>query len=254
MWPLVGGAALAVVIAAVVVVALRHGSVNQAQECSRDVYPYIEHSTIQGPGGGPGALPTTATGDIQWEVGRVRQAARKALSDPPLAKDLNTIVTALLMSDEAAENPGDPSKFANAAKLEERGFNALSTLCPLAGGPSDPGFTPPPPGSALGSLPQPSKSLSASQKAMCSALKSSDTPATGSSVADTLHLIAEKYRQAAQLASSDPPLARELNVVAAELQNMSTTMASGGSPTSAEEAQLSRDEGVANNALTALCG
>jgi hypothetical protein len=39
MWPVVGGLAVVVAIAVVAVVTLRHRGLNQAQECSQDVYP-----------------------------------------------------------------------------------------------------------------------------------------------------------------------------------------------------------------------
>jgi hypothetical protein len=258
MWPVAGGVALVVVIAGAIVVTLRHDSTNQAQECSRDVYPYIEHSTIQGPS--LASLPTTSTGIFQWEAGRVRQAAQKASSDPALAKDLNTIVTGLVMLGQANGNPG---KYTTGGNQMNRGIKALSMLCPLAGGSTDPGPTAlprrslPQPSASVsqptGFQPQPSGSLSASQAAMCSAIKDALTPTNGSSLADNLRLMQEKSRQAARRASSDPALANELNAAATDMQHISATIASHGNPSS-EDAQLADQEEAIDNTLGALCG
>jgi hypothetical protein len=68
-----------------------------------------------------------------------------------------------------------------------------------------------------------------------------------------MHLAAEKYRQEAQFASSDPSLAKEINAVAADMQNISTTLASGMTPSAAQYSQLATDEDAFGNALYALC-
>jgi hypothetical protein len=80
--------------------------------------------------------------------------------------------------------------------------------------------------------------------------KRSSTPTNGSTEANTLRQIVEKYRQAAQHASSDPLLANQLGAVATDTDTdtdtISTTVASGGSPSPTEENQLSHDEDTLN--------
>jgi hypothetical protein len=257
VWPILSAVVLVALIVAVAVVA-SHGSgspVNQAQECSKVVYPVIVGSTIQG----QGPLPTTSAGIMQWETDAVRQAARKASSDPPLANDLNAIATGLQQTGTYMAD-GNRVNLATTTSQLNRSFTALSALCPLSGGTSSqhPMGSGLPPGSGSGSLPTAPVTGQTPQCAAVQAIMGAgmtfvltpgSSPAAAQPTSGPVHSqqvasyfgqLAEKYRHLAQADSSDPRLANDLNAVATDMQKISTTSGSGRNAMS-EASQLEQD-------------
>jgi hypothetical protein len=149
-----------------------------------------------------------------------------------------------------------------------RSVRTLSALCPSSGGTSSPHPTGSglPPASGSGRLPTPHGTGEAPQCAGVQAIIGtgiSSVPApvaspnapqpTGSAsesrqVAKYFGQRAERFRQAGQALSWDPPLAKDLNAIATDMQEISTTSASGGNAL-AEAGQLEHDL----NTLNTLC-